>query len=100
MYKQTGKGVLSLKILENKYKLFRYVLRSHSGTPAQKTMDHYFEKSSSEKSRGRPIMTWPNLLHNYIIMLKKHKELKIKYSINQLKSVDHFGGFRLLGQER
>ena len=41
LYKQTGEDVLSLEILQIKWKLFGHVLRSYPDTPAQKAMNYY-----------------------------------------------------------
>ena len=93
--------MLSLEILQNKWKLFGYVLQSHPETPPQKAMNYYLKKSSSKKFHGRPVMTLPNSLHNDIIMLKKDKKYKNKYSnINQLKSINDLETLRLLARER
>ena len=64
-------------------------------------MNYYIEKSSSKKFRVKPVMTLPNSLHNDIIMLKKDKKYKNKYSnINQLKSINDLETLRLLARER
>ena len=86
--------------LQNKWKLFGHVLRSHPETPAQKAMNYYFEKSGSKKFRGRPVVSLPVSLHGDIIKLKKHKKFKNKYSITQLKSTNDLESLRLLAQER
>eukprot|EP00795_Rhopilema_esculentum_P015830 gene15830-7153_t len=94
--------MLSLEIMQNRWKLFGHVLRSQPETPAQKAINYYFKTSSSKKFRGRPVMTLPNSLHNDIITLKKDKKFKNKYNnINQLKSfIDLKNSAGLLVRER
>ena len=64
-------------MLQNKWKLFRPVLRSHAESPAQKVMNNYFEKLSLKKFRWRPVMKFPNLLHNDMTMLQKDEKFII-----------------------
>ena len=101
VYKQTGEELPSLEILQNRWKLFGHVLRSHPETPAQKAMSYYFETSFSKKFLGSPVMTLPNSLHNDIITLKRDKKFKNRCNaINQLKSFNDLENLRLLARER
>ena len=99
LYKQTGEEVLSLEILQSRWRLFGHVLRLSPETPAQKAMNYYFENSNSKNFRGRPTTTLPNSLHNDIIRLTNYTHNN-KYNFTQLKSIDDIRNLRLLAQDR
>ena len=50
LYKQTGEDTLSLEILQNKWKLFGHLLRSHPATLGQKVMDYYYFESGIQRN--------------------------------------------------
>ena len=85
LYKQKCEEVLSLEILQSRWRLFGHVLSLSPETPAQKAMNYYFGNSNSKKFRGRPTTTLPNSLHNDIIILKSYTNKGNKYKFTQLK---------------
>ena len=99
LYKQTGEEVLSLEILQSRWRLFGHVLRLSPETLAQKAMNYYFENSNSKNFRGRPTTTLSNSLHNDIIRLTNYTHNN-KYNFTQLKSIDDMRNLRLLAQDR
>ena len=100
LYKQTGEEVLSLGILQNKWKLFGHMLQSSPETRGQLVMKYYFKNLNSRKFRGRPTTTLPNSLHNDIKMLKNYINKRNNFKFTQLKSIDDLRNLRLLAEDR
>ena len=53
-YSECNEEILSLTILENRWKLFGHTLQLHKDTPAQKSMKLFFTESKAFRLRGKP----------------------------------------------
>ena len=53
MYRNSSDEILSLTILENRWKLFGHTMRLHEDTPAQKSMKFFFTESKAGRFKGR-----------------------------------------------
>ena len=63
VYRESSDEVLSLTVLENRWKLFGHTLRLHEDTPAQKSMKFFFTESKAGRFKGRPRMNLPYKLN-------------------------------------
>ena len=64
VYRESGEEMLSLEVRKSRWKLFGHILRLHIDTPAQRSMDFFFEESKACKFRGRPRVNLPWTLND------------------------------------
>jgi hypothetical protein len=99
LYKMSNVGILSEEIRKSRWKLFGHILRLNGNTPAQKSMDFYFENYDRRKCfRGRPRMTLVTVLNKDIEDANaKNPELM---TIRNLKCYNDLYELRGLAQDR
>ena len=92
VYQMSGEEMLSVEIVLSRWKLFGHTLRLHIDTPAQRSMDFFFEESKAGRFRGRPRVNLPWKLNDDLI----------KYSGTDmtLKNADDLRALRELAQDR
>ena len=92
VYRESGEEMLSVEIVKSRWKLFGHVLRLHRETPAQRSMDFYFEGSKASKFRGRPRVNLPWKLNDDLV----------RYSGTEMRltSADDLRKLRDFAQER
>ena len=92
VYKESNEQMLSVEIVKSRWKLFGHTLRLHIDTPAQRSMDFFFEESQASRFRGRPRVNLPWKLNDDLI----------KYSGTNmtLKNAGDLWTLRVLAQDR
>ena len=83
VHQNSNEEMLSLTILENRWKLFGHTLRLHEDTPAQKSMKFFFTGSMEGRFKGRPRINLPWKLNddlerysNSVMKLKTNEGLE------------------------
>ena len=61
--------IISLEVLQARWRLFGHVLRREPSIPANKAMAFYFH-DNAKRARGRPITTLPMTLNNDLKILQ------------------------------
>ena len=59
VYRNSSEEILSLKFLENRWKLFGHTLRLHEDTPAQMLMKFFFTERKAGRFKGTPRISLP-----------------------------------------
>ena len=100
VYDITKENVLSLDIIKNRWNLLGHTLRLHKDTPAQKSMDFYFEKLNGKPFRGSPRTTIPLTIHNDMKRDLRTGNLEDKYVVKSFVLKSDLENLRLIAIDR
>ena len=81
LYNMTNSSPITIIAMEQRWKLFGHILRSHPNTPARIIMSQYYTETSYQR-RGRPHLTLPAVLNNDLKLI--HTNLVDKLWFNTL----------------
>ena len=91
---------MSLDIIKYRWNSLGHTLRLHKDTPAQKSMDFYFEKVNSKPFRERPRTTIPLTIHNNMKRALRTGHLEDKYVVKSFVLKSDLEFLRFIANDR